>query len=595
MTTLLLHGHSWEEAVIAGVALAIAAIPEEFSIVYTLYLSLGAWRLTRDHALVRNLPGVEALGSTTVICTDKTGTLTEGNIVVAETATVENGILTNKGVLDTQTLELLAAAVLASEPDPFDPLDRAIIDYAMQSGVDVPSLHAGHLITDWPFDPNDKYVTHLWKLPVGTHQVATKGSLEGVLAHAHIDDVSLKALNQAHSAFARQGKRVIAIASASSNGPTSDRKLDEAPLQILGLIAFHDPLRDGVKEAIATCKAAGIRVIMITGDHPVTAQAIASELGLAALGDGGQLATGDDLDAADPVELNRLAATANVFARTRPEQKHSLVKALRRQGEVVAMTGDGINDAPALRAANIGVAMGKRGTAVARDAATIVLLDDNFATIVSATRDGRRIYENLTRAFAYLIAVHIPLLLAALVIPLVGKPLLLLPVQFVILEVLLHPIVSLVFEAEPASEDIMMRPPRHANYALTRRALWRPIAIGTVLGIGVIGLYLLALSWGWPSPQARAFGFVTLLMAQPPLLLVERLPERSIWRTRLAPTRELLGAFLAIGITVGAILFIPPIARIVQLHSFPASGWLWIMLVAAASTLWSEPLKRRHN
>jgi Ca2+-transporting ATPase len=596
MATLLLHGHSWEEAIIAGVSLAFSAIPEEFSIVYTLYLSRGAWRLARDNALVRNLPGVEALGSTTVICTDKTGTLTEGKVEVAGIATASDGIAADIELLDEAGKELLTAAVLASEPNPFDPLDRAIEEHARLCGIDVAALQTGELVADWPFDPVDKYVTHLWQLPDRSFRIAAKGALEGVLAHAQASDEAKVALHQAHATFAERGNRVIAIAAAASMGPANDRAIDEAPLRILGLVAFHDPVREGVLAALATCRAAGIRVIMITGDHPATAHAIAEDLGLPHTDRGGDvIATGDQLDAADPAELDRLAAVANVFARTRPEQKYLLVQALRRRGEVVAMTGDGINDAPALRAADIGVAMGKRGTAVARDAATIVLLDDNFATIVSATRDGRRIYENLTRAFAYLIAVHVPLLLAALVIPLADKPLLLLPIQFVILEVLLHPIVSLVFEAEPAGDDVMTRPPRSAKYALSRTALWRPLAIGLILAIGVVGLYLLALGWGWPTAQARALGFTALLLAQPPLLLVERRPETSIWRVPLSPTRELLGAFVAIALTVGAVLFVAPIAKIVQLQPFPAIGWLWIVAVVSAATLWSEPLKRHRS
>jgi Ca2+-transporting ATPase len=591
----LIHGSGWGEAVIAGVSLAIAAIPEEFSMVYTLYLALGAWHLARGKALVRRLPGVETLGSTTVICTDKTGTLTEGRLAVAALATSTSARQAG-GPLSVDEHALLEAAVYACEPHPFDPLDLCIVEHARTSGLDVDALHAGRLVADWPFDPADAYLTHVWQRPDGSHRVAAKGSLEGVLAHAAADPATRGAVQRAHDDFADAGMRIIAVAAGASPAPSGDRATDEIGLAVLGLVAFSDPTREGVADALAECRAAGVRVIMITGDHPATAHAVAEGLDLPHEGEQGDLiATGDDLDRAGPDELSRLAATTNVFARTRPEQKHLLVEELRRQGEVVAMTGDGINDAPALRAADIGVAMGRRGTEVAREAATIVLLDDNFATIVEATRNGRRIYDNLTRAFAYLIAFHPPLLGAALLIPLLDRPLLLLPVHLVLLELLLHPIVSLVFQADPADADVMRRPPRPAGYALSPRALWRPYAIGVTLAIGIVALFLLALHWGWPVEQARAAGFITLLAAQPPLLLVARRPESPVWQGPANVTRELLMALVLIAIAILAGLYLPPMADLLQLEPFPRTGWWWVLGIAAGTTLWSEPLKRARS
>jgi Ca2+-transporting ATPase len=584
----LAHGSTWDEAVIAGVSLAIAAIPEEFSMVYTLYLALGAWHLARGDALVRRLPGVETLGSTTVICTDKTGTLTEGRLAVASLATTA-GLGSTVG-----EAALLEAAVLACEPDPFDPLDLAILDHARRHGVDVDGLHGGRLVADWPFDPHDKYLTHLWRLADGTHRVAAKGSLEGVLQHARTSAEARTVVQRAHEELAASGMRVIAVAGGTSAGPTAERAGDEAGLELLGLVGFSDPARAGVAEALAACRAAGIRVIMITGDHPATAHAVAEGLGLPhETPDGDLIATGDDLDAANPARLQELAATANVFARTRPEQKHLLVEELRRQGEVVAMTGDGINDAPALRAADIGVAMGRRGTEVARQAATIVLLDDSFATIVDATRNGRRIYDNLTRAFAYLIAFHPPLLTSALVVPLLGKPLLLLPVHLVVLEILLHPIVSLVFQADPADDDVMSRPPRPAGHALSPRALWRPYATGLTLAAAVLATYLVALRWGWPTAEARGIGFATLLCAQPFLLLVSRSPDVPLWRAPLRATRELAAALVVLTAATVAAVHVPPLAQLLELAPFPLGGWLLVVAAAAGSTLWGELLKAR--
>jgi Ca2+-transporting ATPase len=531
MAAELLHGDGWGGAVIAGVSLAIAAIPEEFSMIYTLYLAMGAWRLAQHRALVRRLPSVETLGSTTVICTDKTGTLTEGRLTVSAIWTPIDVCDGGDGVgLGERGAGLVEAAVRACEPSPFDPLDLAIVAFAVDHGVDVERLHRDEFAADWPFDSADRYLTHAWLSADGDRRlVAAKGSVEGILAHSRASDDAHVRAEAANAEFSEQGMRVIAVAAGQASVAAMTRSDDEDALEFAGLIAFSDPLREGVREALRECRDAGIRVVMITGDHPVTAHAVASGVGLPHERSGVDvIATGADLDHADPAQLGELVAEANVFARTRPEQKHLLVEALRRRGEVVAMTGDGINDAPALREADIGVAMGARGTAVARESASIVLLDDNFSTIVAAVRDGRRIFDNLTRAFAYLIAFHPPLLLSALIIPLLGQPLLLLPIHLVVLELLLHPIVSLVFQADPASDDAMRRPPRPVGDALRLRTLAPAYAVGLLLA-GVLNAdYPVALKH-WTEDQARALAFCALLASQPLLLLSMRSPDRPLW------------------------------------------------------------------
>jgi Ca2+-transporting ATPase len=416
------------------------------------------------------------------------------------------------------------------------------------------------------------------------------------MRHCGCDDGAAGAAQVTHDALADDGMRIVAIAAgpaSGTDGTTGDRRRDELALTFIGLVAFSDPIRDGVSAALEQCRTAGIRVIMITGDHPATAHAVAEGLDLPHSGVHGDIiAIGDDLDRATPDQLDELAASANVFARTRPDQKHRLVESLRRQGEVVAMTGDGTNDAPALRAADIGVAMGIRGTEVARQAATIVLLDDNFATIVTAVRNGRRIYDNLTRAFGYLIAFHPPLLIAALVIPLLGKPLLLLPVHLILLELLLHPVVSLVFQADPADPDVMARPPRSASSGLGVTALWRSYAVGVVLAAGIVGAYLVVLARGWPVEEARALGFATLLTAQPLLLVVERSPHAPLWRTGLRATRTFVGAVIVIVATTLATVYIAPLADLLQLSPFPPAAWLAVIAIATITIVWSEPFKR---
>ncbi|HAF11127.1 MAG TPA: ATPase [Chloroflexi bacterium] len=572
----LFRGSPIDAAIIAGVSLAMAAIPEEFPMVFTLYLGLGAWRLARDRALVRRLAGVETLGAASVICVDKTGTLTLGTIEVAS-------IWTAPG-FDEEAV--LRAAVRASEPRPYDPVDIAIVHAAGARGLDVDALHAGELLRDHPFDANDRYVTHAWRTADGCAAYA-KGSLEGILSHANTDPALRESVLSANQELAERGMRVIAVAESPRVSAEGDRTSDEQNLELRGLIAFVDPLRPGVNEALAECRAAGVRVIVITGDHPATAAAVAKAIGL----DDGEVATGSDIDRADDASLALLVERVSVFARVRPEQKYRIVRALRASGHVVAMTGDGTNDAPALREADIGIAMGLRGTEVARSAATLVLMDDDFSTIVSAVRDGRRIFENLRHAFGYLIAFHVPLLLAALVVPIAGSPLLLFPVHLVWLEIVVHPTASLVFEADPPPSDLMRRPPRRrANDLLPRGSVLGMIARGVGLAIGVLALYLGTLDTG--EDRARGLAIATLVMGQVFLVLAERAGEGPIWRAAAGGNRALVWILAA---TIGSLVlaeYVPFAAELLHVVAPSPLGWIVAAAVAAAGILPAEVLKR---
>ena len=582
----LAYGLGWGQALIAGVSLAIAAVPEEFPMVFTLFLALGAWRLARERALVRRLASVETLGATTVICTDKTGTLTMGDLEVAALAVEADGADSDEPASGAHR-ELLAAAVLACEPTPFDHLEQAILEYAEGRG-DLPDQPPGDLVADYPFDPAARYMSHVWRRD-GVGLISAKGALEGILDVSRAGAGTRAWALEANRRLAAAGMRVIAVAAGDLATPSGDRARDERELRFKGLVGFSDPLRPGVREALAECGEAGIRVIMLTGDHPVTAHAVAE--GLALPHRDADIATGDDLDRADDAALVHLAARSAIFARTRPEQKHRLVRALRSQQQVVAMTGDGINDAPALREADIGVAMGRRGTEVARGAAAMVLLDDNFATIVSAVRNGRRIFDNLRRAFAYLVAFHVPLLLAALVVPLIDRPLLLLPIQLVILELFIHPAVSLVFEAEPADPDLMRRPPRRSGEGLLpRNQLLRTVGEGVVLFAGVLLVYLALLASGAPDAVARAGGFACLLIGQLVLLEVERFPARPLWED-WRPNRALgpIAAATLLGLVL--VIQVPALGHVLQLAPLSAAQWALTAGVALASTLWREPAK----
>lgn len=577
------YGRGWAAAIIAGVSLAIAAIPEEFPMVYTLYLTLGAWRLARGHALVRQLAGVETLGAASIICADKTGTLTLGRVDVAGVSAVD-GLHRPGEPLGAAALATVDAAVLASEPDPFDPLEQAILRYAREHGVDVELLHSGQLVQDYPFDPSGKYISHVWQRG-GRLTISAKGSTEGVLRRSLASNETRRAAAAMTGELAADGMRVIAVAHGELPALTGVREDDERYLRFSGLLAFNDPLRPGVADALRRCQEAGIRVMMITGDHPVTAHSVAESLGLPHR-DEQPVATGDQLDHADDAALAELVRDVNIFARTRPEQKYRLVRALRAQGQVVAMTGDGINDAPALRESDIGVAMGQRGTEVARAAATIVLLDDNFATIVNAVRDGRRIFENLQRAFSYLVAFHTPLLLAALVVPLTGQPLLLLPVHLVWLELIVHPTSSLVFEADPPSPHLMQRPPRPSSASLISLADFvRVSSFGLSVALGALSIYFVQLHAGVGEAQARAMALTALLFAQIGLVFVERGVGHLPWRAGLRGNWALPGVLAA---TLGSLflaLYVPALARLLKLTPLDASQVAAALAVAVITIL----------
>ncbi len=589
----LARGAGLTEALLAGISLAIAAIPEEFSIVYAIYLTMGAWQMARRNTLVRRLAGVETLGSTTVICTDKTGTLTQGRLEVQ--GLFAEGKL-QLGQCDTKVASysrLLEDALLASEPQPFDPLDQSIANLAVRGGIDPSKLYAQWTMEqDYPFDPERKHVTHVWKAADGGIRASSKGSLEGLLDLSMPMAQERDALLRANREMADQGMRVIAVAEKGLRRSTGERWADEAGMKVVGLIGFADPLREGVREAIAECQSAGIRVMMITGDHPLTAHAIAEATGIRH--NDGELLTGPEVERLDDSALAGALERTAIFARVLPAQKYRIVQGLKARGQVVAMTGDGINDAPALRAADIGVAMGQRGTEVAREAATMVLLDDNFGTIVEAVRQGRHIFNSLQRAFLYLITFHIPIVLTAIVIPLIGAPLLLLPIHLVWLEMIIHPTAALVFESDPPPADLMRRGPRNPRDPIVSL----PMALlvtgrGAAILLGVVGIYIASLAAGSDINQSRAAGIAVLVIAQTILVLQTRSPEQPIWHRSLLDNAMLLPALIGTLASLGLMIYLPILSAAAQLAPPTTVQWLQALVVAAISTLPFELRKLR--
>lgn len=585
----LARGYGLGQALIAAVGLAIAAMPEELPIVYTLYLGIGALHLARNRALVRRLQGVEILGSTTVICTDKTGTLTKGVLQVAALVTSSEGAPASPD--SARRSELLRAAALACEIDAFDPLEQVILAYASSHGSPSQELYTGlRLAHEYAFDPSTKTMSHVWQESDGTLWLYAKGALEGILELCAVTSAEREAALAANRVISGDGMRAIAVAGKRLGRLSARREDDERGAAYLGLIGFADEPRPEVRASIQECQKAGVRVVMITGDHPLTAHWVAEQVGLDHTDDG--MLTGPEMGRMDEAAFRRALRNANVLARITPAQKHRVVRALKEQGEVVAMTGDGINDVAALREAHVGVAMGKRGTEVARSVATLVLLDDNFMTIEAAVRLGRQVYDNLQRAFRYIVVFHIPVILTALLMPLLGAPLMLRPVHLVWLELVLHPIIALVYPSDRPDSDAMRRPPRRRDEPIISGGVFRRLlAEGLLVTLAVDGSYLLLLGRSAPEAEARTVALAILVIAQVFLVLMQRSPGKPFWRNWKDGNRVLPWVFVATIGSLALLSYVPVLSNAVGLVALTPANWGLALALTALATLPIEATK----
>jgi Ca2+-transporting ATPase len=515
--------HSWLEAALGGVAIGMSVMPEEIPLVLAVFMAMGAWRLSRAHILTRRASAIETLGSATVLCTDKTGTLTENRMRVE--LLVQGGNTWRRS--DTEPApspsldRIVTGAVAASAPRPTDPMDRAVHAIAGEhaAGSDV-------LLHTYPLTAELLAFTNIWKHAAsGDVFAAAKGAPEAIAGLCHLSPDEHAKLTATVDAFAREGIRLLAVADARLPGESSPATPHDIPFAFVGLVGFIDPVRASVPDAVRQCREAGVRVAMITGDYPATAVAIAGQAGIAS----DSVLTGAELEALDDVALAERIRAVGVFARIRPHQKLRIVEALKRDGEVVAMTGDGINDAPAIKAAHIGIAMGARGTDVAREAAALVLLDDEFSSIVAAIRLGRRIYDNLRKAIQYIVAVHIPIAGLALLPILFGMPLMLLPVQIALLEMLIDPACSIVFETEGEEANVMRRPPRDPKAPVLPHStlIWAAIQGAASLAVVTLAL-VIGVAAKIPEDDLRALVFTVLVLMNIGLILVNRAQSSSL-------------------------------------------------------------------
>ncbi len=575
---LLARGSELLQALLAGIALSMSMLPEEFPVILTVFPAIGAWRLARQQVLTRRLAAIEILGSTSVLCVDKTGTLTENRMAVAR-LWCEGAVhdAAAAAPMPPAHRELLAHAVLASRAPGSDPMEAAF--WRLASGVlpDGGAVPAGWTLAhEYGLSPQRPALVHAWERGDGRVLVAAKGAPETIVAMCRIDEPRRRAALDAAARMAAAGLRVLAVAQAQARpGPWPDDP-SAFGFELLGLAALADPLRADIPAAVASCRAAGLRVVMITGDHPETARAIAGQAGL---GDGAVL-SGAEIGALDAEALARRLDGVNVCARIAPQQKLRIVQALQRGGAVVAMTGDGVNDAPALRAANVGVAMGKRGTDVAREAAELTLLDDRFASLVEAIAAGRRIFGNMRKSMCYVMAMHVPIAGMALLPVLLGWPVMLYPLHIVFLELVIDPACSLAFENEPAEADLMQRPPRGRDEALFGRA-----ALGSALVQGLWVLALIVALYGWalaklPGPEARAVAFAGLVLCNLALLLSNR--QRGGLKGALRTANPVFWTIAGVALVLLALaIYLPAAASMLLLAAPPPAGLAGVGLAAA--------------
>ena len=585
---------NWLQGLLSGITLAMSILPEEYPVVMTIFMAMGAWRISKHHVLTRRVNMVEVLGSATVMCVDKTGTLTFNHMAVQQLVVNHNAFNCEKSTAEMpeEFHELAEFSILASDAAPIDPMEKAIHALGEHYLANTEHLHGDwQILHEYALSPQLMALSRVWKaLDKDEYIVAAKGAPEAIADLCHLSHAQLAKLSQQVNEIAEKGMRVLGVAKAKYSGTSWPDMQHDFAFEFLGLVGLADAIRPTALPAIQQCQAAGIRVVMITGDYPATAAAIAAQIGLPA-GDGGVI-TGSELFEMDESDLRQRVRHTNIFARMVPEQKLRLINALKANGEIVAMTGDGVNDAPALKAAHIGIAMGKRGTDVAREAAGLVLLEDDFASIVHAVRLGRCIFDNLRKGMAYIFAVHFPIIGLALIPLLLGWSPVFAPVHIVFLEMIINPACSIAFEAEPAESNIMSRPPRPTGESLFGRrvfliSLWQ----GIFVLIASLSVLAYALSHGVDDALARTLTFTTLVTGNLGLILVNRSWRSNIFKSARRPNAALWWVITGAFTFLLLVLNIPALHEVFHFAPITKIQCFYCVMAGLLSVAWFEIYK----
>jgi Ca2+-transporting ATPase len=575
----LLH-NEWVEGFLVGLSLAMSLLPEEFPVVLTLFLALGAWRMSAGNVLTRRMAAIQNLGAATVLCSDKTGTLTENRMTLEEICASGKRVGLREKKLPEWSHPVLEYAALASQKEPFDPMERSIKEAAAKKLAGTEHLHDDwELVREYTLSKELLALSHVWRAPGGKKcLIAAKGAPEAIFDLCHLPKAEEKKLMKEVVGLSDKGLRVLGVARAYFSSKKLPKSQHDFDFEFVGLLALEDPVRPEVAAAVKECHEAGMRVIMITGDYPGTARVVAQKAGFP---DWKDIITGAELDAMGEKELRQKLREVDIFARVVPEQKLRIVQAFKKNGEVVVMTGDGVNDAPALKAASIGIAMGNRGTEVARESAALVLTDDNFASIVGAVRMGRRIYDNIRKAMEYIISVHMPIAGTALLPIATGWPIVLYPVHIAFLELVIDPVCTIVFEAEPDEKNLMKRKPRRQGEKLINNSTF---AIGVLRGLFVLAavafMYHAGMTSGAGEDHARTLAFSTLILGNLALILTSRSDFRTIPETLSDRNQSLWIVFALALFFLCACIYFEPMGELFKMS--PLSLGDWGMCAAAA-------------
>ena len=578
---------------LAGITLAMAMIPEEFPVILTVFMALGAWRMSKKKVLTRKPSAIETLGSATVLCTDKTGTLTQNKMTVTSLYNGKDFLTVAKAKeFNSEFHEIIEYGILSSQANPFDPMEKAITSLGDLYLQGTEHLHKNwKMIKEYPLSKELLAMSRAFSLK-GTQEkiIATKGAPEAIFDLCHLDEQNKKRLSLAVEELAAKGLRVLGVAKAKISAEGLPDIQHDFTFEFIGLIGLSDPIRKNVKQAVVECYKAGIRVIMITGDYPVTAKHIALEIGLE---NPDLCITGPELQVMTDKELCERIKNVNVFARVVPEQKLKIVNALKQNNEIVAMTGDGVNDAPALKSANIGISMGAKGTDVAREASSLVLMDDNFSSIVGAVKMGRRIFDNLQKAFGYTFAIHVPIAGLSLFPILLGNfPLILWPVHIVFLELIIDPACSIIFEAEKEEKNVMNRPPKRIDepfFGLHK------ILFSCLQGVGILIItlvvYLVGLRLGYAAKEVRAMSFITLIVSNIAVILTNRSWTDNIFTILSTPNKAVLWVAGGAIFFLALILNIPFFLHLFQFQKLTMINILICSLAGLTTIIWFEIYK----
>lgn len=583
------------QAFLSGITLAMSVLPEEFPVILTVFLALGALRLSKKNVLARRAQSIENLGAITVLCTDKTGTLTYNKMSLQKIWGKESShsISLKKIQRDQEKdIDLLFYSVLASMKNPFDPMERAIQKALKDFDSSIYEKYEKlQLIKEYPLTDSCRAMTNVWKDGNSDNLIAAiKGSPETVMDLCKLDNISREKEMQKMSQMAEEGLRVLGVGLSKVKSADLPEEQAGFDFQYLGLIGLADPIRENVPAAVKECYRAGIRIIMITGDYTGTAKAIGRQIGLKNVDN---VITGSELDTMTDEELKERVQNVTIFARVVPAHKLRIVQALKANNEVVAMTGDGVNDAPALKAANIGIAMGQRGTDVAREAADLVLTDDDFSSIVSGIRMGRRIYDNLRKSFTYVFSLHVPISGMSLIPAMFADfPLIFYPVHIAFLELIIDPACSIVFEMEKEEEDIMDRPPRDPNAPLFGKKM---VIIGMLQGLAVLVVLALIYFWnlnnGVVPAKNRAMVFTTMVFSNLMLITTNRSWEKNLIQILKTPNPSMIYLLLGVFVVVILATNIPAVINIFHLANLNLIEFIVCLFAGNISVLWFEIYK----